>query len=114
MSEMISFSARFAIIGIAIVFGSLAIITIVISIIRRVDDKWEKREEAKAKAASEREPTIDNTTLVLISAAVATMFQGRAHIRKVRRLLPRDAASSSWSSQGRAVLHGSHISKRGR
>ena len=114
MSEIMSFSARFSIIGILIVFGSLALIAFSVSVIRRADDNWQKREENKKQAASEKEPTIDNTTLVLISAAVATMFQGRAYIRKVRRLLPRDAASSPWSSQGRSVLHGSHISRRGR
>ncbi|MFZ5981919.1 MAG: OadG family protein [Candidatus Zixiibacteriota bacterium] len=114
MSELISFSFRFAVIGIVIVFGSLALITLVVSIIRRVDDGWQKREETRDRVATQKTPTIDNITLVLISAAVATMFQGRAYIRKVRRLLPRDAASSPWSSQGRAVLHGSHISRRGR
>ena len=112
--EHIDFSVRFAVIGWIIVFGSLAVIAMAIALIRKADDRWQKHEEAQDVAAVDKDPTIDTTTLVLISAACATMIQGRFHIRSVRRLLPRDAQRSNWSSQGRAILHGSHVVSRKR
>jgi len=109
MSEMLSFSIRFAVIGILIVFACLAIIVACISLIRHADRRWQAREEAQEIAALDKEPSIDTTTLILISAAATTMLQGRFYIRKVRRLLPRDAVRGPWSMQGRATLHGSHV-----
>jgi Na+-transporting methylmalonyl-CoA/oxaloacetate decarboxylase gamma subunit len=109
MSEVVQFSLEFAVIGIAIVFVSLAIIALVVALVRRLDEGWKKGEKDKAAAAVDKDQSIDTTTLVLISAAVATMFQGRAHIRRVRRLMPRDAQRGTWSVQGRAMLHGSHV-----
>ncbi len=109
MSEMLSFSIRFAVIGILIVFGCLALIVGCISLIRRLDRRWQARESAENDSALTKPPSIDTTTLILISAAAATMLQGRFYIRKVRRLLPRDAMRGPWSMQGRAILHGSHV-----
>ncbi len=109
MADMLHFSAQFGIIGIAVVFLVLAFIATVVALFRRLDDHWQKRERAQEAAAEEKEPTIDNTTLVLIAAAVATMIQGRFHIRRIRRLLPSDAVSGTWSMQGRSILHGSHV-----
>lgn len=109
MSEMLSFSIRFAVIGILIVFACLAIIVACVSFIRRADHRWQAREEAQDRAALAKDASIDTTTLILISAAAATMLQGRFYIRKVRRLLPRDAIRGPWSMQGRAILHGSHV-----
>ncbi len=114
MSDTMSFSLSFSVIGILIVFVALAIIVMVISLVRRLDAKWEDREAAQKKAAGEKEQNIDSLTLVLITAAVATMLQGRYFIRSVKKLLPVDAMSGPWSSQGRAILHGSHVHRRGR
>ena len=114
MSEYFAFALKFGVIGIAIVFGALALISFVVSLIRKMDDRWQAHEKAREEAATLKEPTLDTTTIVLISAAVATLIKGRFYIRKVRKLLPRDAKSSPWSAQGRAVLHGSHISRWGR
>jgi hypothetical protein len=114
MTESIDFSLRFAAIGILIVFAALAIISIVVSLVRRADSGWQKHEEARKEAASSKEQSIDTITLVLIAAAAATMIKGRFHIRSIRRLLPGDAASGSWSMQGRAILHGSHVLPRKR
>ncbi len=114
MSETMNFSLSFAAIGISIVFAALAIISAVVALMRRADDRWQAHEQAQKAAAVEREPTIDNTTIVLIAAAVATFVQGRHHIRRVRRLLPSDAKRGPWSTQGRAVLHGSHIMHKNR
>ena len=109
MSEFLSFSLRFAVVGILIVFAALAVISIAVSLIRRADDRWQAMEEARHRPVSEEDATIDNTTLVLIAAAAATMIQGRFHIRRVRRLMRRDAYAGPWSQQGRAVLLGSHV-----
>nr|MBN2276615.1 OadG family protein [candidate division Zixibacteria bacterium] len=108
-SEVMGFSLKFAVIGITIVFVSLALIAVAISLIRRLDDRWQKGEEKSKRDAVSKPQNIDTITLVLISAAVGTMFQGRYHIRSVRRLMPYGGAKSPWSVQGRAILHGSHV-----
>lgn len=109
MSEALSFTLQFAVAGILIVFGALAIIAGAVALIRRADDRWQDREKREEAAAYDKDQTIDTTTLVLIAAAAATMIQGRVHIRRVRRLLPTDAVTGTWSMQGRAILHGSHV-----
>ncbi|MBD3402840.1 hypothetical protein GF420_08085 [candidate division GN15 bacterium] len=109
VSESIQFSLEFAVIGISIVFLVLAIITGAVTLIRTADVRWREKEERDDAAAFERDPTIDTTTLVLIAAACATMIQGRFHIRRVRRLMPRTSQQGTWSVQGRAILHGSHV-----
>ena len=109
MPEWLSFGLKFAVIGVTIVFGALAIISIAISLIRRGNDAWQKHEEVQKEAATDKEQNIDNITVVLISAAAATMLQGRFHIKSIRRLLPAHAQKGPWSLQGRAVLLGSHV-----
>ena len=95
--------------GLLIVFLVQASISLVVALMRRLDENWRRKEEMRATAAFGKEPTVDATTLVLIAAAVGTVLTGRHRIRSVRRLLPADAPSSPWSSQGRAVLQGSHV-----
>ena len=109
MSETMEYALRFAAVGLLIVFAALAVIVLAITLIRRGDDRWQELEQRRRKPAAIDEATIDNLTLVLISAAVATMIQGRFHIRRVRRLMRRDAQTGPWSHQGRAVLLGSHV-----
>ncbi len=109
MPEWLSFSLNLAAIGITIVFGVLSLIAVVISLIRKLDDRWQRHEHKEKQEAVDKEPSIDNITVVLISAAVATMVTGRYHIRSVRRLLPSGSVRGPWSAQGRAVLHGSHV-----
>jgi len=109
MPEWLSFSLQFSVIGISIVFSALAIIAIAISLIRRANDAWQKHEEVQKETATEKQQNIDTTTVVLISAAVATMLQGRFYIKSIRRLLPAHAQKGPWSLQGRAVLLGSHV-----
>ena len=98
-----------AVIGLLIVFAVLALLAAVVALVRRLDDRWLRNEQAQEHAALERTPTLDTLTLVLIAAAVATYSQGRFRIRRVRRLMARDAPSSPWSGQGRLVLMGSHV-----
>lgn len=96
-------------VGLAIVFCVLLLIATVIHFTRHLDDWLQARKAAAPpKETSPVLPTIDDTTLVLISAAVATVLQGRYRIRKIRKLLPLAGQRDAWSRQGRAVLQGSH------
>lgn len=107
-SEMVALSIA----GLVIVFSVLALIALVVAIFKRLDDHWQKQEEISAAMATEKEPTIDNTTLLLITAACATVVAGRFKVRKIRRLLSPRTKRTPWSSQGRLTLQGSHTVKR--
>jgi Na+-transporting methylmalonyl-CoA/oxaloacetate decarboxylase gamma subunit len=100
-----------AVIGLLIVFAVLALLSSVVALVRRLDDRWLGHEQASEQAALDRPPTLDTLTLVLIAAAVATHLKGRHRIRRVRRLMAPDAPSSPWSGQGRLVLMGSHVTR---
>lgn len=105
-----------ALVGFAVVFVALSVVAFLVSLVRRIDDRWQAAEEAREAAAITRPPTIDDTTVVVLSAAVAAMVGGRHRIRSIRRILsPRDRhTSSTWTHQGRAVLLGSHtVPRRG-
>ncbi len=109
MEEALEFSLEFTMIGMLIVFAALAIIVGAISLIRKADSSWQEREDRQYQQALEKDQTIDNITLILIAATAATMIKGRFYIRSVRRLMPVGSPGGSWSLQGRAVLHGSHV-----
>ena len=102
------------VVGVAIVFSVLTIIAIVVAIFKRLDDHWQKQEEDSAVKALTKEPTIDITTLMLISAAVATVVGGRFRVRKIHRLLSPRTKRTPWSSRGRLTLQGSHTIRRGK
>ncbi len=112
MPDLLSRALTLTVVGMGIVFAVLAVIVAVISAIRRLDERWQEREEASDRAALERTPTIDATTAVLIAAAAATYVGGRFRVRSVRRLMRSDALTSPWSAQGRTVLQGSHVISR--
>jgi Na+-transporting methylmalonyl-CoA/oxaloacetate decarboxylase gamma subunit len=99
-----------ALLGFGVVFLALAVVTGTVSLVRRVDERWQAAEQRRVEAAPTRTPTIDDTTMVVLAAAVATVLGGRHRIRSIRRILsPRDHhTSSTWTHQGRAVLLGSH------
>jgi Na+-transporting methylmalonyl-CoA/oxaloacetate decarboxylase gamma subunit len=103
-----------AIVGILIVFGVLALIATVVAGLKRLDDRWQDHEARQLAAAAEKEPTIDNTTLVLIAAAAATAVGGRFRVRRIRRLLSPRQKRTPWSAQGRLILQGSHSVRRKR
>jgi len=105
---------KLALAGILIVFTVLAIISIAVALLRKLDDRWQRSEKKTAEAAVDKDPTIETTTLVLISAAVATVLAGRFRVRRIRRLLSPDQPRTPWSAQGRLVLQGSHSLERGR
>ena len=95
---------QLAISGFLIVFMVLLLITLLVSLLQRLD----KMQPAASKAAKEQ--TIDNLTLVLISAAVTAMLQQQKHrIRRIHRIPAASQAGASWSSTGRVILHGSHV-----
>ncbi|GMV39054.1 MAG: hypothetical protein AMXMBFR64_07700 [Myxococcales bacterium] len=103
-SDALTFSA----LGMLIVFAVLAALAVFIGLLRRLDARWQA-------APTEPTQTIDDTTLVIIAATVATLLGGRGRVRSIRRVLPSDGPASVWSMQGRASLQGSHvITRRGR
>ncbi len=102
------------IVGVSIVFSVLSIIALVVTAFKRLDDHWQKQEAKASEQALEKEPTIDTTTLLLISAAAATVVDGRFRVRKIRRLLSPKTKRTPWSSRGRLVLQGSHTIRRGK
>jgi len=112
VSEALRQGLLLAGVGLGIVFCVLATIAAVVALMGRLDAEWQRREAAHDAEALEREPTLDTTTVVLIAAAVATVLGGRAHVRRIRKLLPGDSPQSSWSLQGRMVLQGSHAITR--
>lgn len=97
-----------AVVGFVIVFGVLSLTATLVWAVGRFDERWQRNEQVTEQQRSDRDPTIDATTAVLIAAAVATHLGGRARVRSVRRLIPAEAGTSSWSAQGRATLLGSH------
>ncbi len=100
--------------GILVVFFVLITIAILVHLLGRLDAGWISREAQESEHALEKQPTIDNTTLVLISAAVATVLQGRGRIRRIRHLGHNMGDASNWSVQGRLQVQGSHALYRKR
>jgi Na+-transporting methylmalonyl-CoA/oxaloacetate decarboxylase gamma subunit len=98
--------------GLVIVFGVLALIALVVAVFKRLDDHWQAQEEAARDLATRKPQTIDDTTLVLITAACATVVAGRFRVRRIRRLLSPRTKRTPWSAQGRLTLQGSHMVKR--
>jgi len=101
-----------SVVGILVVFVVLALIAALVALIRKLDDGWQLREQQSAEAALTREPTIDETTVVLIAAACATVITGRHRVRRIRRLLSPRTKRTPWSAQGRLILQGSHAVER--
>jgi len=110
MTPEIIYSLKLSLSGMMIVFSSLILISFAISLMRNIDEKLIARKEAKNAPEPEPEQTIDNLTLVLISAAATAALQQRKfRIRSVRRVVSRDAKIAGWTMEGRSVLHGSHV-----
>lgn len=102
----------FSVIGFLIVFCTLFSLVLIVAFIKWLDGRWELREAKHKEQALKMPQNIDNTTLVLISAALGVYFQGRARIKRVR-VLPHNAKQGgSWAFQARTVLQGSHSTKK--
>lgn len=107
MENPIALGINLSIAGIIVVFVILTLISGMVAMIRLLDRDWNQRETKQKAEALEKPQDIDDLTLVLISAAVATLIKGRHRIRNVSRVTP-SSDSSPWSMQGRSVLLGSH------
>ena len=108
-TDTLSFGLEISLIGMGVVFLGLLLVTGAITMMRRLDERWQAAERHGEAAALLAAPTVDSTTLVLLAAATATLVAGRHRIRGVRRMLPGEGAASAWSVTGRAVLQGSHV-----
>ncbi len=107
--QNIEIGLKLTVSGMLIVFCVLALIALIVSVMRLLDRHWQVREAKQELASYDKAPTIDNTTLVLITAAVATVLTGRYRIRSIRRVSSEVSRSSKWSMQGRGQIHGSHV-----
>lgn len=96
-----------ALVGLALVFAVQIVISLAVTGMRRIDERWREKEEAEARAALARQPTIDTITLALITAAVTAVVQRQVAIRRIRRLAP-SSPRASWQQQGRTALQTSH------
>lgn len=112
MENSLNFGFTFSAVGIAIVFVVLVLISLTVALMRFLDEHYRAVSESKSKPEVEKpaEMIIDNTTLVLITAAVtATIKSAQFKINSVKRIRSWSAHNENWSLQGRAVLHGSHV-----
>ena len=112
MSEELLRGLELSAVGFSVVFGVLTLMAAVVTLLKRLDDRWQAAEAAEKAAARDREPTIDDTTLAIISAAVFVALQGRGRVTKVRRLRPTDRKGGAWALQGRLSIQGSHVVPR--
>ena len=90
------------------------VISIVVALLKKLDGRWQEHERRLDEAAVHKAPTIDTTTLLLITAAAATVVQGRFRVRRIRRLLSPRRTRTPWSAQGRLTLQGSHAVRKKR
>jgi len=69
-------------------------------------------DEAPAAAASQavqrEDEEVTPEMLVVIAAAVTAFLGKRVRVRSANKLTPPREAVSSWSQQGRSLVHGSH------
>lgn len=116
MSETLLTSLTITVVGVFIVFTVLFILVFFVSFLKRIDEKWDERKNQKennSHALMEEPAAADNSRdLVLISAAVAAYFKGRAIIRRVRVLPNVPRQGGLWALQARTVLQSSHVTKK--
>ena len=93
-----------ALTGILVVFVVLSLIAVLVASFGYLDRRFTAQDSSQEKA--EQAAEIDNITLLLISAAVATVMRGRHRIHRIRRL---EKIGNSWQQSGRATLHASHV-----
>ncbi len=114
MPDSMLYGLNLAMAGLLIVFIVLALISGIVAMMRWMDGMAQRRSQAKQPVVQKSEQTIDDLTLVLITAAVATALTGRFRIRSIRRILHGNEKIGSWSTTGRAILHGSHVVPKNR
>ena len=108
--------------GIGVVFAVLIIMIIFINVIKALEPAIEKvlktvRGASGTKGADDishdsvNDQNIDNTTLVLISAAFAAYTHNKAKIRRIRVLPAKAKQGGNWAMQARSALQSSHSKK---
>ena len=107
MDTSINGGLALALAGMLVVFSVLTLISGLVALFGYLDKKFEAK--PTAAEAPEQTPEIDNLTLVLISAAVGTLLQGRHRIRRIHRI---ESNQGAWQQSGRAILHASHVISR--
>ena len=60
MSDVFRQGLELSVIGFAVVFGVLSVMAVVVSLLKRLDDRWQAAEAEQKAAALTREPTIDD------------------------------------------------------
>lgn len=107
--------------GIGVVFAVLVIMIIFINLFKALEPMLDKvgkmfaKKDSKGEVDeqnSQEEQNIDNTTLVLISAAVAVYTHNKARVRRVRVLPAKAKQGGNWVMQARSALQASHIGKK--
>lgn len=107
--------------GIGVVFAVLVIMIVFINLFKALEPVLDKlgaafaKKDSKGEAAvpnSQEEQNIDNTTLVLISAAVAAYTHNKAKVRRVRVLPTKAKQGGNWAMQARSALQSSHSGKK--
>lgn len=118
IEDPMSFGIQITIIGLIVVFISLALIAVIIGVVLGRVDEWFvqlKRSQSKAKEAEAPlvELPADQLSpelLAVISAAVTVAIDKKIRIKMIRyRRVP---AQPTWSVQGRATIMASHTPKR--
>ncbi len=102
--------------GIAIVFGMLLLLVIMIAVfglfggrankpakVKETKKEVKKETKNKVKATAAVAPTYDNDEeiIAVISAAVAMMYEGTGKTAVVRSIRPASASRSAWAEAGR-------------
>ncbi|MDE7314394.1 MAG: OadG family protein [Mucispirillum sp.] len=107
--------------GVGVVFAVLVIMIIFINLFKALEPMLDKvgvmfaKKDSKGEVAvpnSQEEQNIDNTTLVLISAAVAAYTHNKAKVRRVRVLPSKAKQGGNWAMQARSALQSSHSGKK--
>ncbi len=108
--------------GIGVVFAVLLIMIIFIYLIKKLEPVLENlftSEKGQGNTAGSQDTTkgavkdqnIDNTTLVLISAAVAAYTHHKGKIRSISVLPAKAKQGGNWAMQARSALQSSHNKK---
>lgn len=108
-------------VGMGVVFAVLIIMILFINLFKKVEPLLDragaffsknKGEAAAAAQNSQEAQNIDNTTLVLISAAVAAYTHNKARVRRIRVLPAKAKQGGNWAMQVRSALQSSHSRKQ--
>jgi len=112
MEPSVALGLNLTVVGMTVVFLILSLIALLVQFMKLFDRNWKTREKQQRTESLEKPQTIDDLTLILIAATVATMVHGRHRIRSVKRVIS-STASSPWSMQGRSTIFGSHTINKG-